>query len=295
MIVVCDVIAGYEGKIILREINLSLNYGVNVTLGPNGSGKTTLLRVCAGVLKPYRGYVSIDGYVVGEDVECKKLIGYLPHSDGLFEDLSVYENLMFYKTVYELDDNTFRARLESLAKLFGVEEILNQKVYRPSRGQRRKVALVRTLLHDPRVLILDEPTSGLDPVTARNFREYLKKLVREKHIIVLYSTHNLLEALELADTVIVMKYGKVVFQGSLDELRRLLGRVKVGLKTNADPRPILASAGYRVERQDDLWVIEVESQEEIAEIVSRLVESGVKVFEVKEIETSLEEFLRRVG
>ncbi len=295
MIVIRDVVAGYEGRIVLREVSLSLDCGVNVVLGPNGSGKTTLLRVCAGVLKPYRGYVSIDGHVVGEDIEYKKLVGYLPHSDGLFEDLSVYENLMFYKTVYELDDNTFKTRLESLAKLFGVEEILNQKVYRLSRGQRRKVALVRTLLHDPRVLILDEPTSGLDPVTARNFREYLKKLVREKHITVLYSTHNLLEALELADTVIVMRYGKVVFQGSLDELRRFIGKVRVGLRTSVDPRPILSSAGYRVERQGEFWIVEVESQEEIAEIVSRLVESGVRVFEVKEIETSLEEFLRRVG
>lgn len=295
MIVVCGVVVGYGGRVVLREVSLSLDCGVNVILGPNGSGKTTLLRVCSGVLKPYRGYVAIDGRAVSEDVECRKLIGYLPHSDGLFEDLSVYENLMFYKTVYELDDDTFKTRLKDLVELFEIGELLNQKVYKLSRGQRRRVALVRTFLHDPCVLILDEPTNGLDPVVARNFREYLKKLVREKHVIVLYSTHNLLEALELADTVVVMKYGKVVFKGSLDELRRFIGRIKVGLKTSADPRPILSSAGYRVERQGEFWVVEVESQEEIAEIISSLVEGGVKVFEVREIETSLEEFLRRVG
>ncbi len=295
MIVIHNVVAGYGGRIVLDDISLSLSCGINVILGPNGSGKTTLLRVCAGVLKPYRGYVAIDGCAISDNVECRKLIGYLPHSDGLFDDLSVYENLLFYKTVYELDDNTFRVRLRDLVELFEIGELLNQKVYRLSRGQRRRAALVRTFLHDPTVLILDEPTNGLDPIIARKFQEHLKRLARERHVTVLYSTHNLLEALELADTVVVMKYGKVVFQGSLDELRRFIGRIKVGLRTSIDPRPILLPAGYRVERQGEFWVVEVESQEEIAEIVSKLVESGVRVFEVREIETSLEEFLRRVG
>jgi len=292
MLSVSGVVAGYGGRVVLRDVDLSLDCGVNVVLGPNGSGKTTLLRVCAGVLKPYRGYVAIDGRVVSDDPECKRLIGYLSHSDGLLDDLTVYENFLFYKTVYKIDDNTFRSRLEDLVNLFKIGELLNQKVYSLSRGQRRKVALVRVLLHNPRVLILDEPTTGLDPVSATRFREYLKKLVKEENLTVLYSTHNLLEALELADYVVVMKFGKVVFKGSVSDLKKLLGKVKIGLKTSIDPRPILSGAGYRVERRGEYWVVEVESQEEVSNVVTLLVEHGVKVFEVREIENPLETLLR---
>ncbi len=149
MMEVRGVTAGYGGKVVLRDINLMFRSGVNIVLGPNGAGKSTLFRVCSGALRPYKGDVLIDGRNVHSDVELKRLIGYLPHRDGLISELTVRGNLIFYANVYNISER-LDARIPELAKIFDVENLLDTRVAQLSHGQRRRVALVRTLLHDPR-------------------------------------------------------------------------------------------------------------------------------------------------
>jgi len=112
---------------------------------------------------------------------------------------------------------------------------------------------------------------------------------------VIYSTHNLYEALELADRIAVISYGKTLFQGSLGELKHFLGRVKIGLKVRGDPRSILNSIGYRATQDGNLWIVEVESEDEVGRIVEALTRNNIVVLEVREIGNPLEEILERIG
>ncbi len=293
MMEVRGVTAGYGAKVVLRDINLMFRSGVNIVLGPNGAGKTTLFRVCSGALRPYKGDVLIDGRNVHSDVELKRLIGYLPHRDGLISELTVRDNLIFYANIYNIGER-LDARILELARIFDVENLLDTRVAQLSHGQRRRVALVRTLLHDPKVLLLDEPSNGLDPLAAKNLRKFVKKLVRARDVVVVYSTHNLYEALELADRVAIISYGRIVFQGSLEELKRFLGGIKVGLRVRGNPLPVLSSLGYQAARDGNMWVVEVKSEDEIGRIVEELTRNNIVVLEVKEIGNPLEEILERV-
>ena len=292
MMEVHNVYAGYWGKPVLHDINLSFHEGINIVLGPNGAGKTTLFRVCSGVLKPYKGEVLVDGRDVYRDAEARKLIGYLPHRDGLIEGLTVKENLLFYAKIYGI--NNIDERIEELNKIVNIENLFNTRVAELSHGQRRRVALLRTLLHNPKVLLLDEPSEGLDPLTAKNLREFIKDLSHKGNFTVVYSTHNLYEALELAERIVVIKNGGVVLQGTLDELKRFLGKIKVGLRVRGDPRPILNSMGYNVVQDGKMWVTEVNSEDEIGRIVDELTKNKITVLEIKEIGNPLEEILERM-
>lgn len=289
-----NVTAGYRGEVVLHDVNIVFRSGVNVVIGPNGAGKTTLFRVCGGVLKPYKGVVLVGGRNVYDDSRVRSVIGYLPHLGGLVSGLTVREDLMFYAKIYNLSMD-INARILELAKEFGVENLLNTPVANLSHGQRRRVALIRVLLHDPQVLLLDEPSNGLDPLAAKNFRNFVKNLVRSRGITLVYSTHNLYEALELAENVIVLNHGRVVFKGSLEELKRFLGRVKIGLRVRGDPTKILNSMGYHTSRSDELWVVEVESEDEISRIIEELVKHHIAILEVKEIGNPLEDILERLG
>jgi len=293
MIEVRGVTAGYRGKVVLRDVNLMFHEGINIVLGPNGAGKTTLFRVCSGVLKPYKGAVLINGRDVYGDVGLKRLIGYLPHRDGLISELTVRDNLIFYANIYNISEK-LNARILELAKIFNVESLLNTRVAQLSHGQRRRIALVRTLLHDPKVLLLDEPSNGLDPLAARSLRSFVKNLARRRNVVVVYSTHNLYEALELADRIAVISYGKAVFQGSLEELKHFLGGVKIGLRVRGNPLPVLSSMGYQAVRDGNMWVVEVKSEDEISRIVEELTKNNIAVIEVKEVGNPLEEILERV-
>jgi len=289
-----NVTAGYRGEVVLHDVNIVFRSGVNVVVGPNGAGKTTLFRVCSGVLKPYKGVVLVGGRNVYDDSRVRSVIGYLPHLDALVSGLTVREDLMFYAKIYNLSMD-INARILELAKEFGVENLLNTPVANLSHGQRRRVALIRVLLHDPQVLLLDEPSNGLDPLAAKNFRNFVKNLVRSRGITLVYSTHNLYEALELAENVIVLNHGRVVFKGSLEELKRFLGRVKIGLRVRGDPTKILNSMGYHTSRSNELWVVEVESEDEISRIIEELVKHHIAILEVKEIGNPLEDILERLG
>jgi len=295
MLEVRNVVAGYGGRLVLRDINLTFYRGINIVLGPNGAGKTTLFRVCSGVLKPYKGSVLIDGRDIHSEVELKRLIGYLPHQDGLIRELTVRENLIFYAKIYGIDDKELSGRILELAKIFNIEDLLDVHVAQLSHGQRRRVTLMRTLLHNPKVLLLDEPSEGLDPLAARNLRMFIKNLARKGDVTVVYSTHNLYEALELADRIAVIRHGKTLFQGSLEELKRFLGRVKMGLRVRGDPRPILNSMGYQAIQDGNLWIVEIGSEDEVGRIVEALARNNIVVLEVREIGNPLEEILEQAG
>jgi ABC-type multidrug transport system ATPase subunit len=295
MISLHRVSTGYRGKKVLKEISLELDKSLTVVLGPNGAGKTTLFRLCCGILKPYSGSVTINGHDVHNEPSVKRLIGYLPHADGLIGEVSVLENLLFYSKIYGMDRTNALKKIKELSERFEFEDLLNLKVWSLSHGQKKRVALARTLLNEPEVLFLDEPTEGLDPLIAKKFREFVKEA--EKEISVVYSTHNLYEAVELAKEVCALDNGQVVFQGSLEKLKDFVGNIRIGIKTGGSPAKalkVLSSLGYQVTDSDEMWIINVKSEEEIGQVVSELTKNGIPVLRVREVGNVLERFLEKL-
>jgi heme exporter protein A len=191
----------------VRGVSLELRRGEFLTLfGPNGAGKSTLLRVLAGVVRPTRGEVRIGGETVtGGEGGWRRRIGVLSHQTYLYSGLTAAENLEFYARLYGLDRR--RERAEEALRGVGLLERRGDRVRGFSRGMQQRLALARTLLHDPEVVLLDEPYTGLDPHAAAMLRATLERL-RDGRRTVLLVTHNLSQGLELADRVAVQVGGR---------------------------------------------------------------------------------------
>lgn len=193
----------------VRGVDFALRAGEFLTLfGPNGAGKSTLLRILAGLVRPTRGEVRLDGEPVGGGGgEWRRRIGVLSHQTFLYSGLTAAENLDFYARLYGLDRRAARVR-EALAGV-GLEARADDRVRGFSRGMQQRLALARTLLHDPAVVLLDEPYTGLDPHAAALLRGVLERLRDGSRTVVLV-THNLSQGLELADRVAVQVGGRWV-------------------------------------------------------------------------------------
>lgn len=199
----------YGHQAAVRDVSFRLGAGEFLTLfGPNGAGKTTLLRMLAGSLQPTSGQVRLAGVALDRDEQAwRRRIGVLSHQTFLYGQLTAEENLRFYGRLYSLDHLDERIA-EGLAEV-GLHDRRDSQVRTLSRGMQQRLALARTLLHDPDLVLLDEPYTGLDPHAARMLRRVLEKLKDGRRTIVLV-THNLSQGLELADRVVVQVGGRWV-------------------------------------------------------------------------------------
>ncbi|WP_342540612.1 ATP-binding cassette domain-containing protein [Heyndrickxia sp. FSL K6-6286] len=188
-------------------------------LGENGAGKTTLLRMIATILEPTKGEIIIDGKNTSQQtMEIKRKIGVLFGSEtGLYDRLTAKENLQYFAKLYGLSKHESNVRIENLAKRFGMKEYLDRKVGGFSKGMRQKVAIARTLIHNPDVILLDEPTTGLDITSANMFRELIHHLRKEGKTIV-FSSHIMEEVEQLCQTIVMIHKGNLIYHGSLQEL-----------------------------------------------------------------------------
>jgi heme exporter protein A len=193
----------------LRGLDFELPPGSFLTLfGPNGAGKTTLLRLLAGALRPTRGEIQIGGQALQyDDPSWRSRIGVLSHQTFLYAQLTAAENLRFFGRLYGLPE--LESRIERGLAEVGLWERKDDRVRGFSRGMQQRLALARTLLHEPEVVLLDEPYTGLDPHAAQMLRRVLEQLKDGKRTVVLV-THNLSEGLELADRVVVQVAGQWV-------------------------------------------------------------------------------------
>jgi ABC-2 type transport system ATP-binding protein len=193
-------------------------------LGQNGAGKTTTVRMLTSVLAPTRGWARIAGYdVVANPDKVRACVGVLTEQHGLYLRMSGNEYLDFYGRIYRLDAATRLRRSRELTGYFGLASAAGQPMGQYSKGMRQKLALARTLLHEPPVLLLDEPTSAMDPESARLVREAIASLRSEQRTIII-CTHNLIEAELLADQIAIIYRGRILIRGTVEELKkRLLG------------------------------------------------------------------------
>ncbi|MFT5520857.1 MAG: sodium transport system ATP-binding protein [Enterobacterales bacterium] len=214
------------GKVVaVDDVSLTAKDGcITGLLGPNGAGKTTTLRTLYGLQKPDQGSALIDGVNVTEDlVTAAKNMGIFPDSIGLYDRLTTKEHLEFYGQMHGFSGKELEEAINRTQKYFDIEELLDRKTKGFSHGQQMKVALSRALLHSPKNLILDEPTNGLDVMSIRMLRELLRRL-RDEGKCILFSSHVMQEVTALCDHIYIMAEGKVIAEGTPEELCQLAGK-----------------------------------------------------------------------
>jgi sodium transport system ATP-binding protein len=200
----------------LKKIDLDIHSGEIVGLvGSNGAGKTTLLRLMAGVYKPSNGRVELSN---GKPVEeMRQELAVVPESTGLYSRLTAWENIRYHSRMHGVNDAVAWARTEKFAEHLDMKENLSRHTKGFSRGMKQKTALLRALAHGPNILLLDEPTAGLDITSARTVRALVRQL-RDEGGTVIYSTHQLAEAQQVCDRIVIIHNGEIRADGSPSEL-----------------------------------------------------------------------------
>ena len=187
-------------------------------IGPNGAGKTTILRMLTGYLAPNAGGASIAGFDVRtQRINASKRLGYLPENGPLYPDMTPLDLLSFFGEAREIEPATLKARIDTVVELCALELVMKKTIGKLSKGYRQRVGMAQALLHDPDVLIMDEPTAGLDPNQIQQFRKNIQRLGRTKTLLI--STHILHEAEAIADRLLLVNDGRLVFDGSVEELK----------------------------------------------------------------------------
>ncbi|HLD50595.1 MAG TPA: ABC transporter ATP-binding protein [bacterium] len=211
----------YGAKEAVKGIHLEIPPGeLFVLLGPNGAGKTTTLKMAVGLLKPTAGEIRIGGIDLLKDpMGAKNLLSFVPDIPYVYEKLTPLEFLRFMGNLYSIDRKLIAKKSEELLSFFSIWDVRNLLIEEFSHGMRQKVILAGALLHDPKVFILDEPMGGLDPVSIKSFKDFLKQKAREGMTII-FSTHTLSMAEELADKLGIIFKGELVALGTMDELRQ---------------------------------------------------------------------------
>ncbi len=261
-------------------------------LGPNGAGKTTTIRMLASLLRPSGGSATIADFdTVEQPEQVRRSVGLLTELPGLYGRMTAEAYLAFFGGLYPISASRRTANAEALLTYFGIWEHRARPIGSYSKGMRQKVALARALLHDPQVILLDEPTSAMDPASAKSVRDYIAGLRRAGRTI-LMCTHNLAEAETLADTIAIIKHGRVVAHGSATGLKRqLLGdpqyEVRLGQPLGSTPD---FDTLVTVEAYGDTWLRYRTPTPEVTNpaLVKRLVDSGAQVVSLQPVGQSLE-------
>ncbi len=286
MIVLEDVRKTINGREILREISLTVKPGeIHAYLGHNGAGKTTTFRLTLGLLVPDSGRIEVLGLNPLRNPEIRARIGYLPEYDLLYPNISVWDNIRRYSLLKGVFDER---ELRDLLEFFELRKYSKKKVSALSSGTQRRVAMARTFLGSPEVLILDEPTKGLDPEWRLKFKRFLKDYARKNSASVLFSTHILGDVDEVCERVTIIRNGRALFSGSLDEFRRSVPARGVLVKVREVEKALAAleKAGYAPKLLKGYILVE---NAEPSDVNGLLVGNGITVEEIKRNEPSLEE------
>lgn len=204
----------FRNKIAVDNISLKLTPGVYGLLGANGAGKTTLMRMICGILRPDRGTVILDGKDAEEE-EYRDMLGYLPQDFGYYPEFTGRDFLMYLASLKGIPKGTAKKRCGELIELTGLKDVEKKKIKTYSGGMIRRLGIAQALLNHPRLLILDEPTAGLDPRERVRFRDMIAR--EGKNNIVLLSTHIVSDVEHIADKILMMKDGQLIFEGTCKE------------------------------------------------------------------------------
>ena len=214
----------YNDFCAVDRINLDIEKGeILGLLGPNGAGKTTTLRMLTGYFLPTSGTIRVKDYSIDESsLEIKRLMGYLPESAPLYHNMLVFDYLDYIAGIRGLEGDKKTSRIRQLADLCGLNDIMHNSIDELSKGLKQRVGIAHAMMSDPEILVLDEPTSGLDPNQIVEIREIIRKIGKEKTIIL--STHILSEAEATCDRVVIINQGKIIADDRMENLKQFGGQ-----------------------------------------------------------------------
>jgi len=295
MITARNITKAFDSFTALDDVSFSFEDGeIFGIIGHNGAGKTTLLKIVSGLIAPTSGELFINNIdVVKNPVALKENLGYLPEESRLYETMTAENYLMFFGEIYGLSPQEIRIRSNQLFAALSLEPD-GKKIGEFSKGMKRKAAIARSLIHDPKFLVYDEATSGLDPMTSRFIADYLRRLRSDGKTIVL-SAHNLYQVEAICDKVMILRRGKMVAFGSMKELRDQFGSLTYTIFFSiTDPEKLLGhSRTYR--KEEGFYICEAENMKELNEISANIRESGGNVEKIESRYPSLEEMLVKIG
>lgn len=266
-------------------------------LGPNGSGKTTTIRMLLGLLEATSGQAWVLGYDSATEADqIRAHTGALMEHNGLYEPLTAEDNLEFYGRIYRIPKPERQARIKELLVHMNLWERRGEMVRDWSKGMRRKLAVARVLLHHPPLVILDEPTAGLDPVAAAALRDDLSGLVADEGVTVFLNTHNLPEAEKLCQQIGVIQEGRLIWSGSVDELRQqhrlrleIIGHnFNQGVLAALRAFPDVVTVQQQAANNNEHLLLELSRPVELSQFVRAVVSAGGQIEEVKRAQSSLE-------
>ena len=204
----------FQNKTAVDRVSLRLHSGVFGLLGTNGAGKTTLMRMLCGILQPTSGTITFDGLDVREE-GYRAVLGYLPQDFGYYPEFTAMDFLLYMAALKGLPKRSAKRRANELLELVGLQDMGRKKIKTFSGGMKQRLGIAQALLNDPKLLILDEPTAGLDPKERVRFRSLIGQLGKDS--IVLLSTHIVSDIEHIADEVLMMKDGNLIYNGAWDE------------------------------------------------------------------------------
>ncbi|MDG6223528.1 MAG: ABC transporter ATP-binding protein [Candidatus Bathyarchaeota archaeon] len=281
----------------VEDLTLNVKKGeVFGFLGPNAAGKTTTIRLLCCLIEKTRGKARIGNFDVDnkdDRIKIRKMVGLLPESVGLYDSLSAYRNLDFYGRLYEVSAEKRKENIQSLLQLLDIWGRRNDLVGTFSKGMKQKIAIARSLIHDPELLFLDEPTANLDPEASKTVRDFILNLKKQKRTIFI-NTHNLDEAERLCDRIGIINT-QLVTVGSPESLAKGLHARKTVLQLESVNRNVLAAVEKlpmikNVQTLDNKLVLEMDEPEmDNPELIRAVVAAGGKIQFVTELRSTLED------
>ena len=289
-----SVTKSYGTQLALKELSFSANKGEIIgLLGPNGAGKSTIMKIITGYILPTKGAVYVSGIdILKSPIEAKAKIGYLPEQNPLYQEMYVKEYLEFQASILKVAKKTIITVIETV----GLIPEMHKKIGQLSKGYQQRVGIAAAIIHNPEVLILDEPTTGLDPNQLQEIRTLIKKLGKEKTILL--STHIMQEVEALCDRVIIIKKGELLIDESIKKLK------------GNNEQIIEVTFDYKIEEQfiqrlpniisfknnfDNTWYIAFDSSEDMRGVIFDFAhDNGLKILELNSKSQSLETLLTKL-
>ncbi|MEG1287176.1 MAG: ATP-binding cassette domain-containing protein [Clostridium sp.] len=211
----------FKKATVVSDVSFKVNPGEIVgLLGENGAGKTTTLRMISTMLNITSGEAIVNGFSASKDsIKVRNEIGILFGGDvGLYDRLTARENIKYFANLYGISDKDADVRINELSKKFDMDDYIDKKVSKFSRGMKQKVSIARSIVHSPSVMLFDEPSTGLDVTAARTIQDFILDCKKEKKTI-LFSSHSMREVEKLCDRVVIINKGKLIEDSSIDTLK----------------------------------------------------------------------------
>lgn len=301
MIEVTNIVKTYGKTAAVNGISFTVKAGeCFALLGPNGAGKSTSINMLSALLLPDSGNIILDGMdIIKSRTEIKKVLGIVPQEIALYDNLTAWENMLFWGNIYGITGKNLHTRANDLLIWVGLEDRKKERVKTYSGGMKRRINLVCSLLHSPKILLLDEPTVGVDPQSRNLIFELVEQLNKEGMTII-YTTHYMEEAERLCNRIAIMDNGKIIAQGKLDDLRLKSGvNDEVIIKCSHTPDEKILAGKLKVQfvvTEKTIQILADDASKNLTAFVAAIAEVGCEITNVEVKKANLETiFLKMTG